>query len=164
MNGGHGLPAKAQGAEGGSSRADTAVSDGAQTLFILDPFACQMELMTGNRLGVTCTNYLFRKSLWSRLSGFRTDVGVATDFDFLLRATDKPVAWCREALFWKRQHDANLWRGDSQGNLLVTTIRERWLRDTVSTFEAERHKANSPRMPRPDGRHGAGNVLGGPSR
>ena len=116
-------------------------NDGAQTLFILDPFACQMDLMRGNRLGVTCTNYLFRKSLWSRLSGFRTDAGVATDFDFLLRATDKPVAWLSQALFWKRQHDANLWRGNSQGNLLVTTIRERWLQDTASTFEAERHKA-----------------------
>ncbi|MFZ1134382.1 MAG: glycosyltransferase family A protein, partial [Candidatus Korobacteraceae bacterium] len=54
-------------------------NDGAQTLVILDPFACQMDLMTGNRLGVTCTNYFFRKSLWSRLSGFRTDASVATD-------------------------------------------------------------------------------------
>ncbi len=119
---------------------DSPANGPAQTLFLVDPLTCQLELMKSNRFGVSCTNYFFRKSLWSRLSGFRTDAGVSADYDFLLRATDKPIAWLSDALFWKRQHGDNLWQPDADAELLAVKIRERRLREMESAYGDERCK------------------------
>ena len=106
--------------------ADGACEDG-RPMRVLDPADCQVELMARNRLGVSCSNYFFRKSVWQRLGGFSKAAGVATDLDFLLRAISVPIAWLDAVLFRKREHRANLWRPSVPNILDCLRVRQRWL-------------------------------------
>jgi glycosyltransferase involved in cell wall biosynthesis len=120
---------------------DSARREFPRKLQVLDTFACQLDLMKNDRrLPVTCSNLVFRKSLWGRLSGFRESAGTCTDHDFLLRASDRPIAWLPQVLFWKRQHDCNLWRPDLENALLSVSVRVDWLRDAAAAVGEERCK------------------------
>jgi glycosyltransferase involved in cell wall biosynthesis len=61
-------------------------------------------------LALSCSGYFFRKGLWERVGGFRHEYMPVADYDFLLRALDKPIAWIDKILFRKRVHDRNHWR------------------------------------------------------
>lgn len=68
-----------------------------------------IALITECGLAYSCTNYVFRKSLWTRACGFDPAAGQCSDYDFLMRAIDRPVAWIDRVLARKRIHEANLW-------------------------------------------------------
>lgn len=57
-----------------------------------------------------CSNMFFRKRLWARAGGFDPRTGTVADYDFVLRAIDRPVAWIDRKLFRRREHGANLSR------------------------------------------------------
>ena len=124
-----------------SDEENTGRNDRPRELHILDPFACQLDLMKNDRqLAVTCSNFVFRKSLWGRLSGFKESAGTCTDCDFLLRASDTPIALLSQTLFWKRQHEGNLWQPDLNNALLSLSVRVDWLRDAAAALGEERCK------------------------
>ena len=109
-------------------------SVGNPTLHILQPGISRCALLTGNLLGLSCSNYFFRKALWHRLSGFSCDADISTDYDFLLRAAGRPIGWLESILFAKRQHDSNLCQPTPQNMLLAMRIRGRWLRSNRRMF------------------------------
>jgi glycosyltransferase involved in cell wall biosynthesis len=64
-----------------------------------------------------CSNFCFRKPLWARAGGFDAATRACSDYDFILRAVDRPIAWIDRRLFLRREHDSNLWRGTVRNRL-----------------------------------------------
>ena len=101
---------------------------GKATLHVLEPNVSRRELAACNLLGCSCSNYVFRKTLWQRLGGFSLEAGIASDWDFLLRASDREIGWLDAVLFVKRFHGRNLWQSTPQNVLASLRLAERWLR------------------------------------
>jgi glycosyltransferase involved in cell wall biosynthesis len=79
-------------------------------LYIFDPLTCLKAFVKRPGLALSCSSYFFRKSLYERIGGLNHHYMPVADFDFLLRAVDRPVAWLDRVLFYKRVHDTNHWR------------------------------------------------------
>ena len=97
-------------------------------LRLLEPSVCRRTLMTGNMLGYSCSNYVFRRSLWHRLGGFSCEAGNSTDWDFLLRASEREIGWLASVLFVRRIHAGNLWQPTARELIAALRTLERWLR------------------------------------
>ncbi len=105
---------------------------GNPALHMLEPAVSRRVI---GSLGVSCSNLVFRKALWCRLGGFSGEAGIACDFDFLLRASDREIGWLASVLFTKRNHGGNLWRETPKNVLLVLKINERWLRAEAENLD-----------------------------
>ena len=81
-----------------------------EELQVLDPMTCVRAFVTRPGLALSCSSYFFRSSLWRRVGGFDHRFMPVADYDFLLRAIDRPVAWLDRVLFRKRVHATNHWR------------------------------------------------------
>ena len=97
-------------------------------LHVIEPSVCRPLIVADDTLGFSCSNYVFRKSLWHRVGGFSCAAGISADLDFLLRASDREIGWLDSVLFRKRSHDGNLWQPSPQNVLSRLRIVERWLR------------------------------------
>jgi glycosyltransferase involved in cell wall biosynthesis len=64
-----------------------------------------------------CGNFFFRKSFWERAGRFDAASGASSDYDFILRAIDRPIAWIDRKLFRRREHDSNLWNATVRNRL-----------------------------------------------
>jgi len=84
---------------------------------IVDAAACLAAFIAHGALPRSCSNQFFRKSLWRRAGGYNPRVGAPSDYDFLMRAIDGPVAWIDAVLFRKRRHEGNLWRPSFENRL-----------------------------------------------
>ncbi len=81
-----------------------------QDLRVLDPLTSLKAFVKRPGLALSCSSYFFRKDLWRRVGGFDHQYMPVADYDFLLRAVDKPIVWLDRVLFRKRVHDSNHWR------------------------------------------------------
>ncbi len=77
---------------------------------IIDQLTCLKALVKRPGLALSCSNYFFRTALWRRVGGLDHSYMPVADYDFLLRAADRPVAWVDRKLFRKRIHQTNHWR------------------------------------------------------
>jgi len=88
-------------------------------LCIVDSATSTRSFIRAPGLPCSCSNMFFRKNLWLRLGGFDRRAGQCSDYDFIMRAAGRRLAWVDAKLFRKRVHDNNLWQ-DTPCNQLKT--------------------------------------------
>jgi len=72
----------------------------------------------------SCSNHFFPKILWDSVGGYREEIGLSSDFDFVLRAFGDGIYWTRCQSFRKRVHDGNAWQATLENRALAMRIRE----------------------------------------
>lgn len=105
---------------------------------LIDSARGLMAIVTGWGLAMSCSNYLFRKACWKRIGGFDPRCGPTSDYDFLLRTFERPVAWIDRVLFAKRRHEGNLWVRSKENYLSIL----RTQREAVARFPENRELAD----------------------
>jgi hypothetical protein len=68
-------------------------------------------LVQHGNYALTCSNFLFDRSVWQQCSGFDEGLRTNCDFDFLRRITRKhDLGYVDQELLYWRTHDASLYR------------------------------------------------------
>jgi len=83
------------------------------------------RFFTNGGLQQSCSNHLFRKSLWEQLGGYREEAKLASDYDFFCRAFRHGVLWLQDILFEKRVHASNTWTNNAQSDLQMAILQDK---------------------------------------
>jgi glycosyltransferase involved in cell wall biosynthesis len=65
-----------------------------------------------NYLQRSCSNHIFKKTLWRQIGGYDSNAKLAADYDFFLRGFMDGIVWLPARQFSKRVHENNAWKND----------------------------------------------------
>ena len=100
------------------------------------PVGFKKELLEGDHLGRIPGTLLARRSLFDEVGVFNTDIAIAADVDWFVRAKDQGIAMgiVPEVLLYKRVHDANLSSNAEKNNQELLAL----LRQSISRAQGQK--------------------------
>jgi glycosyltransferase involved in cell wall biosynthesis len=100
------------------------------------PVGFKKELLEGDHLGRIPGTLLARRSLFDEVGVFNTDIAIAADVDWFVRAKDQgiPMGIVPEVLLHKRVHDANLSSNAEKNNQELLAL----LRQSISRAQGQK--------------------------
>jgi glycosyltransferase involved in cell wall biosynthesis len=82
------------------------------------------RFFTDGGLQQSCSNHVFRKSLWESLGGYRETAGFASDYDFFIRGFRQGVVWVKPVVFEKRVHASNTWINNQESEIKMANLQD----------------------------------------
>jgi hypothetical protein len=128
----------------GEEYAEMITSPGSVTK--LDASTARRHFLLACGIPSSCSNQFFHKKLWERHGGFDPRQGVVADYDFILRALDRPVAWIDQVLFIKREQGNNLWQNTVANHIAVLRVQQRVYRECGRPKDLARIVAKNTRV------------------
>lgn len=87
------------------------------------------RFFTDGGLQQSCSNHVFRKSLWESLGGYRETAGFASDYDFFIRGFRQGVVWGKPVVFEKRVHASNTWSNNEESEIKMANLQDRLIKE-----------------------------------